>query len=131
VLASHQGRVVAGAIYFHYGKKAIFKYGASDKEYQNLRANNLVMWEAVKEYCLNGYDTLSLGRTETNNTGLRQFKAGWGAEENTIPYYRYDFKKKSFAKGRSHVTAHYNKVFSRIPIPLLKIIGTMFYRHAG
>ena len=131
MLASHQERVVAGAIYFHYGKKAIFKYGASDQIYQHLRANNLVMWEAVKKYCLDGYDTLFLGRTETNNKGLRQFKAGWGAEENTIHYYRYDFKKKSFAKGRSPVGPNYNKVFSRIPVPLLKIIGTMLYRHAG
>jgi len=48
VLASFDQENVAGAIYFHLGEKAVFKYGASDKKFQHLRANNLVMWEAIK-----------------------------------------------------------------------------------
>ncbi|RPJ07957.1 MAG: peptidoglycan bridge formation glycyltransferase FemA/FemB family protein, partial [Deltaproteobacteria bacterium] len=43
-LASYQGKSVAGAVYFHFGRKAFYKYGASDRKFQNLRANNLVMW---------------------------------------------------------------------------------------
>ena len=40
-LASYSNRVVAGAVFFHFGSKAIYKYGASDRNYQHLRANNL------------------------------------------------------------------------------------------
>jgi lipid II:glycine glycyltransferase (peptidoglycan interpeptide bridge formation enzyme) len=49
VLALQQGKPIAGAVYFLFGSEAIYKYGASDKEYQPLRPNNLVMWEAIKE----------------------------------------------------------------------------------
>ena len=34
ILASHQDKVIAGAIYFHFGEKVIYKYGASNKCYQ-------------------------------------------------------------------------------------------------
>jgi hypothetical protein len=44
VLARAKGRVIAGAVFFRYGNRALFKYGAFDTNYQHLRANNLVLW---------------------------------------------------------------------------------------
>jgi lipid II:glycine glycyltransferase (peptidoglycan interpeptide bridge formation enzyme) len=54
VLGFHEGKAIAASVFFHFGKKAVYKYGASDLEYQSLRANNLVMWEAIKWYSQNG-----------------------------------------------------------------------------
>jgi len=45
VLASLNGKNIAGVICFHFGDRVIYKYGASDKDYQHLRVNNLVMWK--------------------------------------------------------------------------------------
>ena len=131
VLASLDQENVAGAIYFHFGKKAVYKYGASDLEYQSLRANNLVMWEAIKWYSQNGYKSLCFGRTEPENQGLIQFKSGWGTTEQQISYYRYDFKKEAFVSGTSKVTGFHNKIFRRMPNPLLKTIGSVLYKHVG
>ena len=50
-LGVHAGKTVAGAVYFHFRDRAVYKYGASDRFHQNLRANNLVMWEAIR-WCL-------------------------------------------------------------------------------
>ena len=131
VLASLNQENVAGAIYFHFGEKAVFKYGASDKKFQHLRANNLVMWEAIKWYSQNGYKNLFFGRTEPDNQGLIQFKSGWGTTEQQINYYRYDLKKGSFVRGSSKVTGFHNKIFRNIPIPLLKKVGSILYKHVG
>lgn len=131
ILASYKDITIAGAVYFHFGKKAVFKYGASDKRYQHLRANNLVMWEAIKEYCNQGYKTFCLGRTETENSGLRQFKNGWGTSEKIIKYYRYDLIKNRFLNGNSHVSGFHNKVFNKTPVPILKMIGSVLYKHMG
>ncbi len=131
ILASYKGVTIAGAVYFHFGKKVIFKYGASDKRYHHLRPNNLVMWEAIKEYCNRGYKTFCLGRTESENQGLRQFKNGWGASEKIIKYYRYDFRRNRFLNGNSHVSGFHNKVFNRMPVPMLKMIGSALYKHMG
>jgi len=131
VLASYKNKRVAGAVYFYYGEKAIYKYGASNTSYQHLRANNLVMWEAIKWFSENRYKTLSLGRTDPENTGLRQFKNGWGAKEEVLRYHKYDLLKKHFVADTNSMCGFYNKVFSRMPIALLKAAGNLLYRHIG
>jgi hypothetical protein len=131
VTASYKKTNIAGAVYFHFGDKALFKYGASDRRYQHLRANNLVIWGAIKWYSQNGYKSLCFGRTEPENKGLIQFKDGWGAKEFRIFYYKYDLGKGAFVKDSSGTTAFYNKLFSHMPLPLLKLSGTLLYKHMG
>ncbi len=131
MLASFQDKTIAAAIYFHFGDKAIYKYGASDKKYQHLRANNLVMWEAIKWFRQNGYNTFCLGRTEPENKGLLQFKSGWGSDEYIISYYKYDFKKETYVKDPSRITGLHNKIFKKMPISLLKITGSLLYKYMG
>ncbi len=130
-VAYFKGIPVAANVYFHYGEKAVYKYGASDKAFQHLRANNLVMWEAMRWYAGNGAKSLCLGRTEPENEGLMQFKAGWGAAERPIKYYRYDLKAKAYVRGKAYGPAFYNKVFNAMPIFLLEAVGEVLYRHMG
>ena len=130
VLAVFNERPVAGAVYFHIGGKAIFKYGASDRNYQHLRPNNLVMWEAIKWYARNGFKHFSFGRTEPENTGLLQFKQGWGPREEIINYYKYSLEKDSFVKDHFRGRTSYI-FFKKLPSPLLNLIGFLFYRHVG
>ena len=73
VKAFYHDKIVGAAVFFHFGKKALFKFGASDLRYQHLRMNNLIMWEAIKWYANNGYESFCFGRTEMENIGLRQF----------------------------------------------------------
>jgi len=131
ITALFKGEPIAGAIFLTFGEKAVYKYGASDLEYQNLRANNLVMWEAIRRCCQQGFKSLSFGRTEPENTGLIQFKSGWGTTEKPISYYRYDLKMESFVGARSNGMEIYNKIFRSMPLPILNRLGALFYRHAG
>jgi lipid II:glycine glycyltransferase (peptidoglycan interpeptide bridge formation enzyme) len=131
VLAEYKNKNIAGAVYFHFGDKAIYKYGASEKKYQHLRANNLVMWKAIKWHSQNGYKSFCFGRTEPENKGLKQFKSGWGAKESRIFYYIYDLSKGAFVQNSSRVTGFHNKIFSHMPIPLLKMSGSLLYKHMG
>ncbi len=131
VLASHGGENIAGSVFFHFGGKAIFKYGASNRKYQEMRANNLVMWEAVRWFANKGFNSLCLGRTEPENEGLRQFKNGWGAEESQIQYFRYDLREGAFVPGKKKGEPPYAGLFRAIPVPVLNVIGSLFYRHMG
>ena len=130
-LASYKGKTIAGAVFLHFGKRAVFKYGASDAAYQRLRPNNLVMWEAIRWYARRHYKSFCFGRTDPENSGLRRFKAGWAARERVIKYYRYDLKRDAFVTRRSRVSGFHNRVFSRMPVPLLKVAGSVLYRHMG
>ena len=129
--AVHSGRVIASSVFCHFGKSAIYKYGASDVAHQDLRANNLVMWEAIKWCREKGLETFSLGRTEPENEGLLQFKRGWGAEEGQLRYYKYDLKKNSFQTGSIGVKGFYNQMFSVTPLSVLRCVGAAMYKHLG
>src|SRR4030067_2728900 len=118
MLASYKDRIVAGGVYFHYGGKAIYKYGASNRAYQHLRANNLLMWEAVRWCYRQGCKSFCFGRTEPGNHGLLQFKSGWGANEHTIRYYRYGLQTGTFVCGKPYGHAFYNKIFNTMPVSL-------------
>jgi hypothetical protein len=131
VLASYENNIVAGAVFFNLGEKAIFKYGASDKDFHHLRPNNLVMWEAIKWYSENGYKRICLGRTEPGNEGLRRFKAGWGAKEKVERYYKYSYEKNGFMKDSAEIKKIYRHVFRKMPLPFLSLIGSLLYRHVG
>jgi hypothetical protein len=129
-LALYRGIPVAGAVFFHFGKKALFKYGASIRKYHYLRPNNLLMWEVIKRYLNDGYQYFSFGKTEINNQGLMQFKKGWGTRERLIYYYTYDFKSDLFIVPQKTFKSSYH-IFKLLPEPLLKLAGNLLYRHVG
>lgn len=131
VLAHMGGKPIAGAIFIHAKKTAIFKYGASDGTFQHLRPNNLVMWNAIRLYAAEGYQTLDFGRTSLDNTGLRKFKLSWGAQERAVEYFRYDVRTGSFMTARDRSSGWYSIVFRNLPITLSRAFGAMFYNHAA
>lgn len=131
VTATFEKCVIAANVYFHTGDKVIYKYGASDKSYQNLRANNLVMWKSIKWSCDKGFKSFCFGRTEPENEGLRQFKTGWGAREYLIKYYKYDLQKGAFVKKSRNVNSSFKKIMGKLPLPVLKTMGNVLYRHMG
>jgi Acetyltransferase (GNAT) domain len=129
--AMHSGKVIASAVFFRFGKSTIYKYGASDMAYQDLRPNNLVMWEAIKWCGAKGFRTFNFGRSEPENHGLLQFKRGWGAKEIPLRYLRYDLRKKVFRKGHAESDRLIYKTFARTPVIVLSLLGRVLYRHAG
>jgi len=130
VLASFEGKNIAGGVYFHFGRRAIYKYGASTREYQHKRPNNRVMWEAIRRYAENGFESFSFGRTGPENKGLLQFKRGWGAREAVLRYYKYDLREGSYVVDHSKIES-FSPIFRRMPVPLLNMIGSLLYRHIG
>jgi hypothetical protein len=129
VVASYQGRPIAASMFLHFRPRAIYKFGASDLSFQHLRPNNLVMWEAIRWYAGQGFDSLDFGRTSMANEGLRRFKLGFGTTERAITYVKYDFGSGSFVTDRDRVFGWFNGVFQLMPMPLSRILGGLLYRH--
>jgi lipid II:glycine glycyltransferase (peptidoglycan interpeptide bridge formation enzyme) len=129
VVARHEGRPVAASVYFDFGGRAIYKFGASDEAFQHLRGANLVMWAAIKELVRRGVKHLDLGRTSPGNEGLRKFKTGWGAEESRIEYVKFDLKKNKFVTGADETSGWHNRAFRRMPVFLSRAIGAALYKH--
>jgi hypothetical protein len=131
VMAKKNGEVVAGSIYFLFGNKAIYKYGASNKEERYLRANNLVMWEAIKWLSSRDYKSLNLGRTDKNNEGLIRYKNGWGTVQNSVDYYRYSLKESRFLTKEKNLSSIGTRFFKAAPVSVSNFLGGVLYKHVG
>jgi Acetyltransferase (GNAT) domain len=127
VLARYRSRFIAAAVFFHYGKTALYKYGASDNRFQEFRANNLVMWQGIQFLARQGAERLHFGRTDCENDGLRRFKLSWGTQEEALNYFRVD------RSGREHAARHdsafHKRIFSRLPLAFNRLAGSMIYPH--
>jgi hypothetical protein len=131
VLARQGGIPVAGAVFFHCGKTCLYKFGASDENFQHLRANNLVMWQAIKWHARQGFSILDFGRTSLGHEGLRRFKLGWGTQERRIDYVRYDCRTDAFVTARDEASGWHNRVFKMLPDTVSQVIGTVLYKHVA
>jgi CelD/BcsL family acetyltransferase involved in cellulose biosynthesis len=129
-LAWHQKRCIAGAVYARWRDQAIYKYGASDRSWQHLRPNNLVMWEAIRWCCRNGIRIFCFGRTEPDNEGLAHFKRSWGSAEKSIRYFKFDLNANIFVSPVVRSKSSYG-VFRHMPESVLRMVGTILYRHVG
>ena len=120
---------VAGAVFFHGGSKAIYKFGASDDAHQHLRGNNLVFWEAIRWLLERGVRKLDLGRTSIHNEGLRRFKLGWNAEEKSVGYFRFSVPQEVFVSTNDQTSGWHTYAFNALPLFASRMIGKILYRH--
>ena len=129
VLAQRGSRSLAAAIFFCFGKNALYKYGASDKRFQELRANNLVMWQGIQFLARNGAGKLHFGRTACENDGLRRFKLSWGTEEETIGYFRVDPSGRKCLVPAHHDSGFHKRIFGSLPLVFNRLAGSLIYPH--
>jgi len=129
VLAQQRSRSIAAAIFFRFGKNAIYKYGASDQKFQEFRANNVVMWQGIQFLVRNGAEKLHFGRTECENDGLRRFKLSWATEEETIAYFRVDPSGRERLVAAPSDSGFHKKIFARLPLAVNRLAGAMIYPH--
>jgi hypothetical protein len=128
-LAMQQQRPIAGAVFFQFARKAIYKFSASDERCQEFRGPNLVIWRSIRKLIEGGVTELNFGKTSQSNSGLRRFKLGWGAHERLIHYVRYCFKKNSYVKIPDLAAGAQSRVFALLPVFLSRWIGRAAYAH--
>lgn len=129
MLAHYNDRPVAAGVFLHYNGTLIYKYGATDPSYMNVYANHLLLWEVIKWACDNGLNTFDWGRTEINNEGLRNFKKGWGTEEERLAYLYLgqpqNQDKNNWKKDLISI------VVRNSPVWVASLLGNFLYKHAG
>jgi hypothetical protein len=129
VLVEHQKCPVAAAMFLKLGSSAVYKFGASDERQQELRANNLAMYEGIKHLAERGAETLHFGRTDKQNEGLRRFKLSWGATEEEICYARFEIGSGSWKVAHAAGSGLHKHVFRLLPASLNRLAGAMIYPH--
>jgi lipid II:glycine glycyltransferase (peptidoglycan interpeptide bridge formation enzyme) len=129
VLAQRDSRPIAAAVFFRFGRNALYKYAASDKRFQELRANNLVMWQGIQLLLRSGVEKLHFGRTDCENDGLRRFKLSWDTREETIDYFRVDPSDRQCLPSIRRSSGLHKRIFGRLPLVFNRLAGSILYPH--
>ena len=130
MLAKSAMRPVAAAVFFHSGREALYKFGASNASAQSLRPSNLVMWKAIEHLANSGFRTLHFGRTDLDDDGLRRFKRSWGTVERELRYFRYAGNTRPLCPLPSRDGRPlYTHIFRRLPLLLNRTVGKFVYPH--
>ena len=129
VLVRRGSRTIAAAIFFQFGNNAIYKYSASDRRFQEFRANNLVLWHAIQFLVRAGVERIHFGRTECENDGLRRFKLSWDTQEQIINYYRVHPSGRQCLNPARPESGCYKKIFGKLPLVLNRVAGSIIYPH--
>ena len=126
-----EGRLAASAVFLRFGRRAVYKFGASDWRQREQRPSNLVMWEAIRWHAEQGLEQLSFGRTDIGEEGLRRFKMGWGARERMAEYFRWELPSGRPLRRESVGPGLSPRLFRRLPVWALRLIGEVAYRYMG
>lgn len=80
-VAKRHDVIMAGGIHFYdcHKKEVLNWLTPSYREYQQYRANTLLISEAIKDASERGFDWYNLGASPAGEKGLLQFKHNWGA----------------------------------------------------
>jgi len=129
LLAYKDNECLAGAVFLHWQETLIYKYGASRKDTLNLRANNLLFWQAIRWGCKNGYKIFDMGKTELLNKGLRKYKSGWGAVESPLIYSTLSNSVSQPGSGK--LKSAMEVVIQNSPSWVCRATGELLYRYFG
>jgi lipid II:glycine glycyltransferase (peptidoglycan interpeptide bridge formation enzyme) len=131
VLATHAATTISGAVCVHFGRQILYKYAAMDSKYQDIPANYLLLWRTIQWACENGFQEFCFGKSDAEQKGLILFKDGWRAEKQMLHYYKYHLKKEAFVQTEQRSDGRGYFWFRAMPLPFLKKVGSLLYRHVG
>ena len=129
LLARHERRDIAAAVFFSAANTLTYKFGASNRRLLSLRPNNLLFMEAIQWGCENNQHTLDFGRTDYDNTGLREFKTTWGATESPLAFTYFGKHDQARASGR--LKRVMSVTIKHAPPSFSRLVGATLYRHFG
>jgi lipid II:glycine glycyltransferase (peptidoglycan interpeptide bridge formation enzyme) len=127
LLAYKRREPIAGTIFLYYKEMLTVKYSASLAEYWKLEANNFLYWYAIKCGCENGFNIFDFGLAEITNRNLRDFKSGWGAEEQALTYSSISLKPIITRTGRLNTIVE--RVIKKSPLWVCRLSGELLYKH--
>ncbi len=130
-VASRDGQAMASILTLRFKDVMVYKYGCSDAKYHNLGPMQLLFWKSIQEAKNNGLKEFDMGRSDSDNAGLVEFKDRWGATRSKLTYLRYPASVATKATGEGWGVRIAKQLFLHMPDGFLEAAGKLLYRHVG
>lgn len=130
LLAFKDQQPLAGALFLHTQQTLTYKYGASDASSWRYRPNHLLFWHALRWGCENDFQLFDWGRTDLTDIGLREFKQGWGSQEQILEYALLSNQTDKTFKN-TNGSRFLTPILQHSPAWVCRLTGELLYRHFG
>jgi Acetyltransferase (GNAT) domain len=127
-IAMKDRRPIASILTLQCKQRLVYKYGCSDVRFHHLGPMPWLFWQAIQEAKAQALDELDLGRSDTTDHGLIAFKNHLGASQSVLTNYRYPRKKATENSSTRRLKV---KSFEYLPASVLRVAGSVLYRHMG
>lgn len=132
LMARFEGNVIAAVILLWHNKTAYYKFGASDDRFQNQRANQLLMWEAIQIAHNRNCKCFDFGRTSITNRGLEKYKSRWGTKKHPLDYFQLPPSKKAgMLTETTALHSHLKRMMVNMPTCINRVGSELLYKHLG
>ncbi len=129
LLAFLKDECLAGQVVLHWGDVLTLKYAASSDLYQKeVKPNYLLVWEVIRWGCAQGYKILDVGRSDIEQSGLREYKNRWGYDEEALDYSFIGCEPPQ-KRTEGVIGKVFSGVIQRSPLWLCKAAGDLLYAH--
>ena len=132
-VASKNGVPIASILTLTHKETVTYKYGGSNASMHRLGGVSLLFWNTIQQAKAAAYETMDLGRSDTDNEGLAAFKEHLGGIRSDLSYWRYPYRSQSHRS--SHQSSVKQAIVGRIveaaPDRVLTAAGNLLYRHMG
>lgn len=129
-IASTQGRPVAGILTLSHNKQVVYKYGASDPAYTQLGGTAMLFWDTIIQAKHDGAESLDLGRSDLDHSGLIRFKERWGAAPSLLTSWGAP-QSIVLQHGDGQAMQWAKEILGRLPAGVQAVAGRLLYRHVG
>jgi hypothetical protein len=128
LVVTYLGKPISAMIMLQFNGRAHAEYIATDPTYLYLHPDQFITWEAISMAHEQGCTEFDFGRSSLDNTGLINYKARWGAEEQQLHYYSFPGTSIA-AVGPDSLKLRLTKaVCRRMPLSALRFTGNIFYQ---
>jgi len=127
-VASKDDVAVASILTLSHKKSIVYKYGVSNTAFNNMGGTTLLLWKTIEEAKDAGLEELDLGRSDTDNPGLINFKDHWGAVGTSLSYWSYPHRTGGAPNGGKKIA---RRLVSVMPNVALAAAGKLLYKHFG
>jgi hypothetical protein len=127
IIISYEKKPVSAAIMLFFNRKSMIKYSASDPAYLEMRCQYYLFSKCIEWSCQQNHCYIDFGKTDLEDEGLRYFKNGWGAKEESLPYSYLGDSELATSSGR--VNRMSRMIIRRSPEWVGQVIGELLYGH--
>jgi FemAB-related protein (PEP-CTERM system-associated) len=125
----HEGRPVAGVLSVVFRSIMMPLWSGEIPEATQVKANNFKYFRLMEHAVGRGLTRFDFGRSRLSNEGVVRFKTNQGFEAEPLPYQVDSAEHGGGADPNRGVFRAMRQVWSRLPAPVARLLGTRLIRY--